>query len=110
MNAKFGHNMFGKCFPKFAGSSPISLSGSAVVEAHTKVVVRHVRLETRVVKHDLVSEHVVRGHVGETHPHLVFNFDIKVDGTVTHFDINKLKLTGCELRLLGNLLKNLESH
>ena len=71
------------------------------MDAHVKVVVRHVRLETRVVKQDLFSEHVIRGHVGETHPHLVFNFNVKVDGTIVDFDIRKLKLSGCELRILG---------
>jgi len=101
VNAKFGHEMFGKCFSKFSGSSPISMSGSAAVDAHVKVVVRNVRIETRVTKRDLVTQHVVRGHVGEQHPHLVFNFNVKIDGTVKKFDINKLKLSGCELQLLG---------
>ena len=101
MNAKFGHNMFGKCFSKFSGSSPLTISGAGQMDAHVKVVVRHVRLETRVVKQDLFSEHVIRGHVGETHPHLVFNFNVKVDGTIVDFDIRKLKLSGCELRILG---------
>jgi len=105
VNAKFGHEMFGKCFSKFSGSSPYSLAGSAVVDAHVKVVVRHVRIETRVVKsRDLLSPLLgsyTRHHVGSTQPHLVFNFNIKVDGTVVNFDVTKLKLSGCELKLLG---------
>ena len=39
-----------------------------------------------------------------TQPHLVFNFNIKVDGTVVNFDVTKLKLSGCELKLLGERL------
>ena len=70
-----------------------------------KVVVRNVRIETRVTKRDLVTQHVIRGHVGERHPHLVFNFNVKIDGTVKKFDINKLKLSGCELQLLGRMKK-----
>ena len=72
-----------------------------MVDAHVKVVVRHVRLETRVVKQDLVTQHLIRGHLGETQPHLVFNFNINVDGTVNKFDVHKLKLTGCAVQLLG---------
>ena len=103
VSARFGHRVFGKCLAKFSGSSPISVSGRAVVEAAMKVVVRHARLETRVTRPGLVTDHValLRGHVGEAQPHLVFNFDIKIDGTVTHFDVTKLKLSGCELQLLG---------
>ena len=113
INAKFGHEMFGKCFSKFSGSSPYSLAGSAVVDAHVKVVVRHVRIETRAVKaRDLLSPVLAsytRHHVGETQPHLVFNFNIKVDGTVVNFDVTKLKLSGCELKLLGEHLTLLTS-
>ena len=103
VSARFGHRVFGKCLAKFSGSSPISVAGRAVVEAAMKVVVRHARLETRVTRPGLVTDHValLRGHVGEAQPHLVFNFDIKIDGTVTHFDVTKLKLSGCELQLLG---------
>ena len=108
VNAKFGHEMFGKCFSKFSGSSPYSLAGSAVVDAHVKVVVRHVRIETRAVKsRDLLSPLLgsyTRNHVGSSQPHLVFNFNIKVDGTVVNFDVTKLKLSGCELKLLGEPL------
>ena len=96
--------MFGKCFLKFSGSSPLQMAGTAVVDAHVKVVVRHVRLETRVVKQDLVTQHLIRGHLGETQPHLVFNFNINVDGTVNKFDVHKLKLTGCAVQLLGRFI------
>ena len=96
--------MFGKCFLKFSGSSPLQMAGTAVVDAHVKVVVRHVRLETRVVKQDLVTQHLIRGHLGETQSHLVFNFNINVDGTVNKFDVHKLKLTGCAVQLLGRFI------
>ena len=118
INAKFGHKVFGKCFSKFSGSSPYSLAGAAVVDAHVKVVVRRVRIETRAVRaRDLLTPLLARGRVGEPLPHLVFNFNIKVvtmmmvimmviiiikvDGTVVNFDVTKLKLSGCELKLLG---------
>jgi len=102
INAKFGHKVFGKCFSKFSGSSPYSLAGAAVVDAHVKVVVRRVRIETRAVRaRDVLTPLLARGRVGEPLPHLVFNFNIKVDGTVANFDVTKLKLSGCELKLLG---------
>ena len=106
VNAKFGHEMFGKCFNKFSGSSPVTISGASIIDAHVKVVVRHVRIETRVTERDLITENVIRGHVGETHPHLVFNFNVKIDGTVTKFDVTKLKLSGCEVKLLGKWYHN----
>ena len=82
------------------------MTGRALVDADIKVVVRRVRIETRRTAPSLVTDIVNSNNnnnikLGQTLPHLVFNFKLKIDGTVKDFDVNNLKLSGCELKLLG---------
>ena len=82
------------------------MTGRALVDADIKVIVRRVRIETRRTAPSLVTDIVNSNNnnnikLGQTLPHLVFNFKLKIDGTVKDFDVNNLKLSGCELKLLG---------
>ena len=79
----------------------MKVSGRALVDADIKVIVRRVRIETRTVSPSIVSNLIRNLQYGQSLPHLVFNFWLKIDGTVRTFDLNKLKLSGCELQVLG---------
>ena len=98
---QFGHEIFGRCLTKFSGHSPVQVSGRALVDADIKVIVRRVRIETRPVQQSFVTDIVNNVQPGRSLPHLVFNFWLKIDGTVRTFDLKKLKLSGCELQVLG---------
>ena len=98
---QFGHEIFGRCLTKFSGHSPVKVSGRALVDADIKVIVRRVRIETRTVRPSIVSNLIKNLQYGQSLPHLIFNFWLKIDGTVRTFDLNKLKLSGCELQVLG---------
>ena len=74
------------------------------MDADIKVIVRRVRIETRTVRPSIVSNIINNLQYGQSLPHLVFNFWLKIDGTVRTFDLKKLKLSGCELQVLGEFL------
>lgn len=38
---------------------------------------------------------------GVIRPHIVFTFNIKLEGSITHFDLSSLNLSGCKFQLLG---------
>ena len=65
------------------------------------MIVRRVRIETRIVRPSLLTNFIKNLHYGQSLPHLVFNFWLKIDGTVRNFDLKQLKLSGCELQVLG---------
>jgi len=102
VNAKIGHEMFGKCLPKLSGASPLRIKGNAMGNAFAKVIVKNVRLETRKTLFSPILSNVFRDiNLGVKRPHLVFNFHIKLDGTIANFDISQLQLSGCEFSVLG---------
>ena len=72
-----------------------------MVDADIKVIVRRVRIETRPTTASLITDINNNVKLGQNLPHLVFNFKLKIDGTVRNFDLKNLKLSGCELKLLG---------
>ena len=107
---QFGHEIFGRCFTKFSGHSPVKVSGRALVDADIKVIVRRVRVETRTVRPSVITNILNNVRLGQSLPHLVFNFWLKIDGTVRSFDLKKLKLSGCEVQVLGEVLHTSKSH
>ena len=74
------------------------------MDADIKVIVRRVRIETRTVRPSFITNIINNVRLGQSLPHLVFNFWLKIDGTVRTFDLKKLKLSGCELQVLGDVL------
>ena len=102
LSAKIGHEVFGKCLPKFSGDSPLRIKGNAMGNAFAKVIVKNVRLETRKTVYNPILGNVFRDiQLGVQRPHLIFKFRIKLDGTIANFDISQLELSGCEFSVLG---------
>ena len=102
LKASVGREMFGKCLPKFSVDSPLRLRGKGVGDVFAKVSVHSVRLETRTTQQiPIVGRFLPDIPTGVQRPHLVFKFNIKVDGTVRKFDISRFKLTGCNFSFLG---------
>ena len=96
-----GKHMFGQCITKLSGASPMRVRGSAYGHAYAKVVVSGVRLEVRPTAANPLLGNVLNLELGRERPHLVFTFDVKLDGTLHKFHMDSLQLTGCEFKILG---------
>ena len=96
-----GRKLFGQCINKFSGSFPMKARGKARGHAFAKVLVSSVRLEVRPTASTPVLGNIFNVTIGEERPHLVFNFNVRLDGTLHSLDISHLKLTGCEIKFLG---------
>ena len=102
LNTKIGHQVWGKCLPKFSADSPFTIQGNAMGTAFAKVIVKNIRLETRYTVYNPILSNIFKGtQPGVQRPHLIFKFHIKLDGTVEKFNLSMLKLDGCEISVLG---------
>jgi len=96
-----GRRLFGQCINKFSGSFPMKARGKATGHAFAKVLVSSVRLEVRRTTPTPFLGNVLNVTLGVERPHLVFTFNVRLDGTLHSLDISNLKLTGCEIKFLG---------
>jgi len=99
-----GQPLFGKCINKVSTDLPLDLSGLGVVEVNVAVVVTSVRIQDRVVSADILPgfrNPVSNLQVGQVRPHLIFGYRLELRGRIVNLKINKLKLSGCEIKLLG---------
>ena len=99
--SSLGRELFGRCITKLSATTPMRVRGKAYGHAYAKVVVTGVRLEVRPTAPAPVIGNFLNVKLGVDRPHLVFTFNIKMDGTLHKFDIKKLELTGCEFKILG---------
>ena len=96
-----GRRLFGRCVNKFSGSFPMKARGKATGHAFAKVLVSSVRLEVRRTTPTPFLGNVLNVTLGKETPHLVFTFNVRLDGTLHSLDISNLKLKGCEIKFLG---------
>ena len=75
--------------------------GKATGHAFAKVLVSSVRLEVRRTTPTPFLGNVLNVTLGKETPHLVFTFNVRLDGTLHSLDISNLKLKGCEIKFLG---------
>jgi hypothetical protein len=95
-----GKWMFGRCIPQFSGSSPVRIQGRAYGHVFAKVVSDSVRLEVRPTAPNPLLGNFVHVPYGVQRPHLVFTFNIRLDGTLHSFDSN-FKMKGCQFKVFG---------
>jgi len=102
VRTSIGQEIFGKCFNKFTGSSPVQMTGKGYGTMYAKVLVSNVKLEKRPTHLNPVLGQLGFGvDDGAERLHLVFTFNIKVDGQLNDVDLSSLKLSGCKFRVLG---------
>jgi len=95
-----GKWMFGRCIPQFSGSSPVRIQGRAYGHVFAKVVSDSVRLEVRRTAPNPLLGNFIHVPYGIQRPHLVFTFNIRLDGTLHSFDSN-FKMKGCQFKIFG---------
>ena len=95
-----GKWMFGRCIPQFSGSSPVRIQGRAYGHVFAKVVSDSVRLEVRRTAPNPILGNFIHVPYGVQRPHLVFTFNIRLDGTLHSFDSN-FKMKGCQFKVFG---------
>ena len=95
-----GKWMFGRCISQFSGSSPVRIQGRAYGHVFAKVVSDSVRLEVRRTSPNPLLGNFIHVPYGVERPHLVFTFNIQLDGTLHSFDSN-FKMKGCQFKILG---------
>ena len=86
-SSSLGRHLFGRCITKLSATTPMRVRGKAYGHAYAKVVVTGVRLEVRPTEPAPVIGNFLNVKLGVDRPHLVFTFNIKLDGTLHKFNI-----------------------
>lgn len=96
-----GKEVFGRCMSHLSASSPVRVHATAYGHMFARVVADTVRLEERYTAPNPLLGNFIHIPLGVKRPHLVFTFNIRMDGTLHKVHVDKLKLNGCKFKILG---------